>query len=157
MTASHPSATTMARVLEHPSRRALERNNKTMKATAQRQQLNPTVAPVSPTKPSTRSSRQSQHWSDEVWQEKQIPRAVTMRLSAIDRALQGVMGMHNMLLNDERKAEWCGAIRESGPDPLRPSQIEDLHSIIEVLLLQASKDMQQLRDHDEYWQEGEPK
>lgn len=125
-----------------------------MKATAQTKFLK-AVQTVTEPPPSAKAPRHTEHWSDEIWRKKKLEDSISSRVGSIDRVLQAVTGLHRVLLNDERRAEWSDGIRESAPSGLLPSNIEDIHSAIELLLWQAEKTMFQLREDPGVWGDKE--
>lgn len=92
------------------------------------------------------------HWSDAIWHEKSLDPQIETRLSRVDRALQAVAGLHRILVQDERNAEWSIGTRERGENGLLDSEIESLHSALELLIGQAAGDMEVLRERcDDQW------
>nr|WP_312391891.1 hypothetical protein [Stenotrophomonas geniculata] len=121
-----------------------------MKANAQPKLLT-AIDTTSLPPPRSKAARHTEHWSDQVWQDKSIDRGISNHLASIDRVLQAVTGLHRILLSDERKAESADGIRETAPGGLSACNIEDLHNSMELLLQQAGRSMFKLREDDDVW------
>ena len=94
-------------------------------------------------------------WSDQDWLESGAPPSIHNRLSGIDRALQGIRAIHDLLaLNFERTT----FIRNHGADEaarcalalfgLTDTHEEGLYVAMRVLLDSTERPLRELRDND---------
>lgn len=147
---AHPVAAGVSR----DSHRTLTRNE-TMRKTVQ--QPAPESIGQTPDAHSEKSDapRNWMVWSDQDWLESGAPPSIHNRLSGIDRALQGIRAIHDLLaLNFERTT----FIRNHGADEtaccalfgLTDTHEEGLYVAMRVLLDTTERPLRELRNNHEY-------
>lgn len=145
---AHPVA---AGVSRESHVRTLPRNDLTMKKTVQQ----PAPESIGQTPEAHSEKPDAPHnwmvWSDERWLESGAPPSVQNRLMRVDRALQGVRAIHDLLaLNFQRN----NSIRYHGDEAscafsgLTDSHEEGLYVAMRVLLDTADVPIGELRDND---------
>ncbi len=92
------------------------------------------------------------HWSDQEWRESGLHPKIYSPLSRIDRALQGITAIHDLLaLNFQRSAR----LRDLGPSApcsfsgLTVNHEEGLHCALKALLEEAESKLCKLRNNDD--------
>lgn len=87
-----------------------------------------------------------QHWSDAHWEERGLRPAIEMKLARVDRALQSIGSLHELLVLHFH----AGAAFDDEPDAaglrLSSTQQEGLHCAIRMLQEEAICTMGDLRD-----------
>lgn len=137
-----------ARERQLPSRRSpvrtLARNDLTMDTTVHDHSHETTGE--SPALPSENSD--TRHWSDLLWETSPPAIGVANRLALIDRTLQGMSAINDLLRVDWVTRRRANDNEISEPNAtLRPWQAEGLHTALIVLMDTAEESMQQLRDN----------
>jgi hypothetical protein len=93
------------------------------------------------------------HWSDQDWLDSGLHPKIHSSLSRIDRALQGITAIHDLLaMNFQRNT----FLRYHEPDEASPCPFsgltdnheEGLHCALRALLEEAESKMRQLRNND---------
>ncbi|EKT4088822.1 hypothetical protein QEG26_002793 [Stenotrophomonas maltophilia] len=88
-----------------------------------------------------------QHWSDAHWEERGLRPAIELKLARVDRALQTIGTLHELLVLNFQ----AGAVFDDEPDAaglrLSSTQQEGLHCAIQMLHEDASWAMCELRDN----------
>lgn len=158
-----PEIETAQVVRTHLSRRSpvrtLARNDLTM--TDILQQLSPAAIGESPDAHSDKSdlkqpAETQRHWSDRAWEELKLPGALHWRIARVDRAVQAMGALQQLLMRDNR-----GVIEVEGdPDSYQHSalssgEVQGIHLAFDLIWCSTYDDISDLRDnkHD-CWRKG---
>ncbi|MGH8037525.1 MAG: hypothetical protein ACREPD_07260 [Stenotrophomonas sp.] len=101
-------------------------------------------------------ARTQHHWSDGIWDSLQPGLYLRARMARLDRSLQAMGTLQQMLMRDHR------GVHEQISDPeayyqhgLTPCEVEGIHLAFDLIWCQAYDDMSDLRDNiQNCWAKG---